>query len=199
VPSFINVVFKGNIAGGKGGGFFSNSNSGFGSTVFENVIFSGNTGTDGGGMYVAYCNPSMMNVTITGNNADNGGGIYNSYSNPTFTNAGTSTPVISYSDIQGSGGSASWDTSLGTDGGNNIDEDPLFVREPDSGDGDWTTRGDNDYGNLHLQQGSPAVDTGTNTGAPAFDLDGNSRPIGTSCDIGAYERLITLFLPLVLR
>ena len=146
-----------------------------------------------------------MNVTFSGNNAvNNGGAIYNNSSNPTITNAilwgntastgsqihnaGSSSPTISFSDIQGSGS-----------GGTNIDEDPLFWRDPDPGDGDWTTLGDNDYGDLHLQVGSPAVDTGTNTDCPAFDLDGNPRPIGTSCDMGAYERLLTLFLPLILR
>jgi hypothetical protein len=39
--------------------------------------------------------------------------------------------------------------------------------------------------NYRLTAGSPGVNAGTNTGAPATDLDDNSRD--ASCDIGAYE------------
>ena len=60
-------------------------------------------------------------------------------------------------------------------------------------------------GDLHLQAGSPAMDSGNNGACPATDFDGNIRPIdgdldGTViCDMGAYEKLIDLFLPLILR
>ncbi len=39
----------------------------------------------------------------------------------------------------------------------------------------------------HLSADSPAVDTGICTGAPGNDFDGDRRPQGTSCDIGADE------------
>ena len=42
----------------------------------------------------------------------------------------------------------------------------------------------NDY---HLKAGSPAIDVGTATNAPATDLDGHSRPAGLAIDIGAFE------------
>jgi hypothetical protein len=42
------------------------------------------------------------------------------------------------------------------------------------------------YYNFHLQNSSPAVNTGKNT-AVSIDLDGNSRPIGVP-DLGCYER-----------
>jgi len=58
----------------------------------------------------------------------------------------------------------------------------------------------------HLNTGSPAVDAGTCTGAPTSDYDGNYRPQGTACDIGADEYdmgftpiLHTLRLPLIMR
>jgi hypothetical protein len=38
-----------------------------------------------------------------------------------------------------------------------------------------------------LAAGSPAIDAGTNTGCPATDARGTTRPQGKSCDIGAYE------------
>ena len=55
----------------------------------------------------------------------------------------------------------------------NIAVDPLFT--------DVTN---NDY---TLQNLSPCIDAGTSTGAPATDLDGNTRPQGGGYDIGCYE------------
>ena len=42
------------------------------------------------------------------------------------------------------------------------------------------------HGDFHLQAGSPAIDAGTSSGAPATDLDGRVRSDG-HIDIGAYE------------
>lgn len=42
-------------------------------------------------------------------------------------------------------------------------------------------------GNLRLQAGSPAIDRGTATGAPATDIERARRPKGAGVDIGAYE------------
>jgi hypothetical protein len=216
-PTLNNVTFLGNTAEDGGGGYYNN-----GSSVMKNVKFSGNTANMGGGIYNYGGNLLLTNLTISGNEAVIGGGIYNfiidvvqgdvvitntilwGNTAPTgpqvYNNA--STPEYSYSDIQGSGGSTSWSTSLGTDGGNNIDSDPLFVRNPNPGDGDWTTHGDNDYGDLHLQFGSFAVNTGTNSSCPAFDMDGNPRPIGLHCDMGVFELVASFvynFLPLIFR
>lgn len=59
----------------------------------------------------------------------------------------------------------------------NISRDPLFV------DPAWGT-----YGDYHLQNGSPAVDTGTSgIGIPNNDIEYNSRPQGNEYDMGAYE------------
>jgi hypothetical protein len=35
--------------------------------------------------------------------------------------------------------------------------------------------------------GSPAIDTGTCTGAPSPDFEGDPRPTGSGCDMGADE------------
>jgi len=40
---------------------------------------------------------------------------------------------------------------------------------------------------LHLTASSPAINKGTNSGAPAEDYDGHHRPQGSGTDIGAYE------------
>jgi hypothetical protein len=134
---------------------------------------------------------TLTNTILWGNTASIGNQVHN-----------FGTGRYSYSLIQDSGGSGgSWDTSLGIDGGGNIDGNPLFARIPNPGDGDWTTLGDNDYGDLHLEDGSPAINSGTNLGCPVTDLEGHYRPIGPYCDIGVYEsRFGTIVnLPLVLR
>ena len=56
-----------------------------------------------------------------------------------------------------------------SDLGGNLDVDPLFAKAPP------------------LRPESPLVDTGTCAGLPATDLDGDSRPTGATCDIGADE------------
>jgi predicted outer membrane repeat protein len=201
-PTLTNVVFKGNQASNYYGGGIANFSS---SPTLMNVTFSGNyADAAGGGMYNESSGPILTNVTFTGNASDTsyGGGIYNFASSPTLTNgviwnnlAGISGDqiyndggsfTISYSDIQGSGGSgAGWDTAMGTDGGNNIDDNPLFVTlvNPTTAP---TTAGD-----LHLQVGSPAVNAGDNGVCPATDLDGIPRPQNALCDMGAYEQIGT--------
>jgi hypothetical protein len=57
-----------------------------------------------------------------------------------------------------------------------VTADPQFVNYKSDGTGDY-----------HLQSSSPAIDQGTNIGAPANDIDGGSRPVGSNWDIGAYE------------
>lgn len=52
------------------------------------------------------------------------------------------------------------------------------------GNPSWVNVGARD---MHLMSGSPAVNAGTSTGAPATDIDGVSRPAGGAYDIGAYE------------
>ena len=41
---------------------------------------------------------------------------------------------------------------------------------------------------FHLRDASPALDAGSANNAPAFDLDGNPRPVGAGVDVGAFER-----------
>jgi len=199
-PTLTNVTFSGNSAD-RGGGMYND----FSNPTLTNVTFSGNYGI-GGGMYNSYSSPTLTNVTFSGNYGI-GGEMYNEYSsNPTLSNVimwgnrassnpeifnSSANPNISYSDIQGCGGSGSWNPACGTDGGNNIDADPLFV-DADGADNTPGTADDN----LRLQPGSPAIDAGNNSTVPASvttDLDGNPRiqdgngdnsPI---VDMGAYE------------
>jgi len=198
-PTLTNVIFTKNSGLGVAGGGMSNELYSY--PILKNVIFSNNNAQIGGGIFNdSESDPILANVSFFENSASSqGGGIYNTgNSNPSLTNVimwgntsdygsnqihndFSSTPVISYTLIQDSGGSgAGWDSSLGSDGGGNIDADPFFV-DPLNND-------------LHLGAGSPAIDAGDDSNCPATDLDGILRPQGAGCDMGAYE-----YAPLVLQ
>src|SRR5512145_9140 len=149
-------------------------------TGLTNVTISSNSAGDnfGGGMYNYYSSPTLVNTILWANEAVTGTQIFND---------GTSNPLIRFSDIQDAFDGGPWNPTLGSDGGDNLDADPLFERNPDPGsDGDWGGVGD-DYGDLRPKPGSPVINEGTNTGCPATDLDGGPRPLDAICDMGAYE------------
>ena len=182
-PDFLNCVFKSNNTitvgtTGQGGGMENYINS---SPVITNCVFTGNNAENrGGGMLNATnSSPVITNCTFAGNSAKFGGAISNMYAPtlPLVTNcimwgnmASDSGPevynydggaiTINYTDIAG-----------GYAGTGNIDLDPYFVATDD----------------LHLQLGSPCIDTGTASGAPSDDIEGNPRPTGPGYDMGAYE------------
>ncbi|MCP4711513.1 MAG: right-handed parallel beta-helix repeat-containing protein, partial [Planctomycetes bacterium] len=194
-PELINCTFIDNSAGDNGGGMFNNQIS---SPKVTNSVFIGNSADYGGGMgNNDNSNPTMTNCTISFNSATYGGGMANDNSNPTVTNCifwgndstisdneiyneGTSTPTVRTSDIGGCGGSGSWDSSMGIDGGGNIDADPYFV---DAAGGDW-----------NLQGISQCIDSGNNdVVTEATDREGKARLMDGDFDaiptveMGAYE------------
>ena len=54
-----------------------------------------------------------------------------------------------------------------------VQQDPQFV--------------DAAAGDFRLEANSPAIDQGSSDGAPAFDVQGISRPQGSGIDLGAHE------------
>ncbi len=58
-------------------------------------------------------------------------------------------------------------------------------------------------GDYHLLSSSPAIDAGVCTGGPLTDFDGDTRPQGAGCDIGADEAAmgpkLPVYLPLIVR
>lgn len=198
-PQLTNITFSQNTASDYGGAMVNEYNS---SPLLTNVVFFGNSADQASEIYNHHISsPVLTNVTFAGNSANQGGGIMNGYyswpvlvnavmwgntvlNGPQIYNDGDSTTQISYSDVQGCGGSDTWDTTCGIDNGHNIDDDPLYVNLAN--------------GNLHLVFDSPAVDKGTPTGAPTTDIDGNPRDVLP--DMGAYEyQWFRIYLPLTLR
>lgn len=205
-PTITNCVFVGNATGGYGGAI---DNYSFSDPVLTNVVFSGNTAVShGGALRNGDSWPTLVNVTFSGNQttSGNGGALYNDSTGAiqlrnvviwgntaggagqSIFNNGSVTVNISYSNLQGCGGSGGWIPACGTDGGGNIDLDPFFI-DADGADNVVGTRDDN----LRLDFDSPSTETGTNTGCPTTDLDGLPRPgdgngdSTATCDMGAYE------------
>lgn len=195
-PKITNCTFSANLAA-SGGGMDNCDNA---SPTLINCTFRANQAEYGGGMNNdSFSSPTLTNCTFSGNLATTGGGgMYNSESSPILTNCilwgdtatsggaevdnADATPTFSYCDIDGSYAGSSWDSNLGTDDGDNIDADPLFVRDPG-------TNGSDDLGDLHLAAASPCVNAGDNSAVAgiATDMDGEDRVYNGTTDMGTDE------------
>jgi len=155
-----------------------------GQTTLINVTIAGNTAnsaTEAGGLMV-YGKVDVQNSIIAGNTNDECGGDLGL--------------------INSLGDNIESDTSCGfTETSDQQSTDPTLGSLQDNGGLTWT---------MALLPGSPAIDTGNNTACAAVpvsgvDQRGWTRPIDADgdgkeeCDIGAYEKTIDLYLPLVVR
>ncbi|MHC4498877.1 MAG: right-handed parallel beta-helix repeat-containing protein, partial [Planctomycetota bacterium] len=207
-PTVRNCFFINNSSQ-TGGGMSNVWLSGSSPMAAISCVFVGNTATWGGAVYNSGCTPTLTNCTFTGNEATYGGAM-NNYNNAdvAVTNCifwgdtpeeiynGSSNPILSYSDIQGCGGSGGWDPNFGTDNGGNIDSEPCFANPnaPAGQDGTFATLDDG----LRLMPDSPCVDAADGNAAPSVDIlglgrvdvnDVNNSGTGSPnyVDMGAYE------------
>lgn len=134
-----NAFWKNNAA--MGGAI----NCGTGNPTLASNTFSSNSATSGGALCFGASDAIVRNSILWGDSALNGAEIYI---------AGGSSPVVSYSDVQG-----------GWPGTGNINVNPRFVN-PDSG-------------NVHLHGGSPCIDTGDP--ASPRDPDSTRADMGSYC------------------
>jgi hypothetical protein len=188
-----NCTLSSNSTTGDGGGIFNLG----GILSLSNCTVSGNSAFDGGGISnepltsTQVSSLSLSNSTVASNTAGVGGGIDNFSGNGmdaqntiiANNNATSSAPDISgdlTEDIVGhnligntSGGSGFVASDL-----RNLN--PLLGILQNNG-------GTNPTPTMALLPGSPAIDAGDNTGAPATDQRGFPRIVNVTVDIGAFE------------
>jgi uncharacterized repeat protein (TIGR01451 family) len=178
--SITNSTISGNTTNRNGGGIANVFNDDsfavinlVNSTVVTNTADSDSDETgQGGGIYIQGGGGGTVNVknTIVADNGDNSTVSINPDCNGTLNSQ-------DYNLIEAVGGGTGC-TVGGTTTNNITGQDPNLGPLADNGGDTWTHA---------LLVGSPAVNAGTCTGAPATDQRGVSRPQGTTCDIGAYE------------
>jgi Right handed beta helix region len=187
-PTISNCIITGNT-GGFGGGIFLCDWGGDAAATIINCLITDNESSEaGGGIYCGDTAPTIINCTIIGNSTTGDGGGIRSYgdASPTvfntilWANTADGSPDeisvsesslidITYSDIQGGDPDNPGSPYPGI---GNILCDPAFVRR---------------NGDYHLTGSSCCIDTGTDVGAPDYDIDGDIRPQGNGYDMGADE------------
>ena len=202
-PTFKNLYINANVATSSGAGVFNdNSNPLISNTVISsNIIININSNISGAGILNTNTSaPVITNTTITDNKlitttgTINGAGIYNTglsepkvYNSIIWNNLKNNNPIISGADIENGGGNITLKNSItqsyttgNTADNNQVGTNPMFISSSD----------------FRLQNGSPAVNTGSNIlfaglDANTKDLAGNTRVYnytnGGYIDLGAYE------------
>ena len=203
-PEFVSCNFSGNKAT-YGGAIHNTTNvpNGICNPTLINCSFSNNDGVTSGvinnSATSGTVDATLINCSFAANISLIGPAINNSAGNLIITNcifwdaatiagdeishSNGGTAAISYCDIQGSNGSGgSWLAALGTDGGSNIDVDPMFVCTGDPA--------------CLITGISPCADAGNNSAiSESYDIRGPnygrklSKTDGSAGDIdmGAYE------------
>lgn len=173
-----------------GGGIYSNPSF---LTEIWNCVFVSNTAEKGGGAYIQEGIFSVFNSTFSGNVATN--------TDPSISDNASALAFGSGVFFGSTESSIFWGNGLVADddikdfaiinciveiedenatasGQDNINEDPLFIDQPDLED---------PIADLRLQAGSPAIDVLIDQEIFTIDVENISRPQGNWDDIGAYE------------
>jgi parallel beta-helix repeat protein len=203
-----NCVISGNVAANYGGGLCDCS------TPLSCLIVGNVAGLDGGGVHQG---TGLSNCTVASNlaHAGCGGGVFLDYgellncivwgnsdagSDPVAAQVCGPSGEVSFSCIQDDDPNDA-NIPFGGADNNNIDDYPLFLRDPNDGGDGWgddpctggVNEGENDdYGDLHLRFGSPCINAGNSLAVmpDSLDIDGQPRVMAAVVDMGADELLI---------
>jgi hypothetical protein len=213
--SVVNAVFYGNT-GRAGSAFMTRNVSSSVSLTVTNAVIAGNQGaeTDWGVIDLNQeTDATLSHITVSGNDGfaamrfagDSNVELHNAI---VWDNDFEDAPIV----VQQTGGTIDVDHAIieggFTDGEAVLAADPLFLRTPDDGpDDEWGTD-DDDYGDLRLGDGSPALgfgdldlvpqddfdldDDGVTGELIPFDLDGEARVQDGNVELGAYEGIGSL-------
>jgi predicted outer membrane repeat protein len=186
----INSIFADNAAGGNGGAFYSSNASSaiYITAEFSNCVFTRNTATNGGALYFQNTTAQVINCSSGYNKATISGGAISSVSSTinvrnTILWSDTASNVqneignpgqcnFAYSNVQGSGGSGSWNNAIGTNNGFNIDINPQY----------------NSANDFESPPSSPSRNSGLKLyNTTSLDIRGVPRIVQDTIDMGAYE------------
>jgi hypothetical protein len=175
---FTSCFFSDNIGPADGAGIYMLSSSAtlINCAFLNNQVTAGITRAGGAMVLNDSSAATIANCTFTRNwaSAGLGGGVYIAggsqcvvkncifWENTGGSIGGSGSKLVTFSDVQG-----------GCAGEGNIDLNPLFV--------------DPSNGKLHLQAGSPCIDSGSIVSVPPRDVGGQPRVINCVVDMGAYE------------
>jgi len=209
-PTFVNCQFSNNLATwyslsgasqSYGGAIYLNTNTPGSCDMhlrIDNCLFAYNKASCGGGAIAGDPTDAIVNNTIFWENRLVDG---------TLSHISYASPTVSYSCLQDENPD---DASIpyGGSANGNIDDYPIFIREPNDGGDGWGVGGNNDFGwgagdnddfgNLRFQYISPCIDTADNASVPAdsedldedlntaepipYDLDNHPRIVDGDCN-----------------
>jgi hypothetical protein len=189
-PTLYNSIFYDNTSATNVGAMYAwGGGGGNSSPVLINCLFVNNRALNGyGGAFIAdnldengvtssgSCTVTLQNCIVWNNTAT---GI-----SPQFHIRGTGAQVVAtYSDINLTG--QNFPHVISGPGTGNINTNPLFsnIALGAGLDGNWMSFDDG----LQLQNSSPCIDAGNNTGVTLTDILSNDRIINSLVDMGAYE------------
>jgi parallel beta-helix repeat protein len=168
--------------------------------TLENNVIADNAidGGEGAGVRLDNSTVRLLHTTLARNVGGDGSGLHLTTSSVALTNTILVSHSVGISVASGSSavleatlwGDGTWANGMRWGGAGTIDPGSIGI---DGAPGFL----DPDDGNYHIRAGSEAIDAGIDAGV-GDDVDGDSRPLGTGCDIGADEARF-VYLPLVLR